>query len=35
MIYYSKTGKTEKMALQIAKGVETAGVNVISKKVED
>ena len=35
IIYYSNTGKTEKMASQIAKGAENAGVNAILKKVED
>jgi flavodoxin len=35
IIYYSNTGKTEKMALQLANGAEKAGVNAILKKVED
>ncbi len=35
ILYYSTTGKTEKMADQIAKGAEKAGVNAILKKVED
>jgi NAD(P)H dehydrogenase (quinone) len=35
IVYYSGTGKTGKMASQIAKGVETTGVNVVTKKVED
>ena len=35
IIYYSNTGKTEKMASQIARGAEKAGVNAILKKVED
>lgn len=35
IIYYSNTGETEKMASQIAKGVEKAGVNAVLKKVED
>jgi len=35
IIYYSNTGKTEKMALHIARGAEKAGVNPILKKVED
>jgi len=35
IIYYSNTGKTEKMATHIARGAETAGVNAILKKVED
>ncbi len=35
VIYYSKTGTTEKMASEIAKGAEKKGVNVILKKVDD
>jgi NAD(P)H dehydrogenase (quinone) len=35
IIYYSNTGKTEKMASHIARGAETAGVKAILKKVED
>jgi multimeric flavodoxin WrbA len=35
IIYYSNTGKTEKMATHIARGAETAGVNANLKKVED
>jgi NAD(P)H dehydrogenase (quinone) len=35
IIYYSNTGKTEKMATHIARGAETAGVNAILKKVEN
>ena len=35
IIYYSNTGKTEKMASQIARGADAAGVNAILKKVED
>jgi multimeric flavodoxin WrbA len=35
VIYYSNTGKTEKMASQITRGAEKAGVNAILKKVED
>jgi NAD(P)H dehydrogenase (quinone) len=35
IIYYSKTGKTEKMASNIARGAEKEGVNAISKKVTD
>ena len=35
VIYYSNTGKTERMANQIVKGAETAGMNAILKKVED
>jgi multimeric flavodoxin WrbA len=35
IIYYSNTGKTEKMAANIARGAEKAGVNAILKKVED
>ena len=35
IIYYSNTGKTEKMASLIARGAEKAGVNAVLKKVED
>jgi multimeric flavodoxin WrbA len=35
IIYYSNTGKTEKMAAHIARGAEKAGVNAILKEVED
>ena len=35
ILYYSGTGKTGKMASQMAKGAETIGVNVVLKKVED
>ena len=35
IIYYSKTGKTEKMASSIARGAEKEGVNAILKKVAD
>jgi multimeric flavodoxin WrbA len=35
IVYFSNTVKTEKMALQIAKGAEAAGANAILKKVED
>jgi multimeric flavodoxin WrbA len=35
IIYYSNTGKTEKMASNIAEGAEKAGVNAILKKVEN
>ncbi len=35
IVYYSKTGATEKMALNIAKGVEKAGAKVVLKKVDD
>jgi multimeric flavodoxin WrbA len=35
IVYYSNTGKTEKMATNIARGAETAGVNAILKKVEN
>jgi multimeric flavodoxin WrbA len=35
IIYYSNTGKTEKLALQIARGAKISGVNAILKKVED
>jgi flavodoxin I len=35
IIYYSGTGKTEKMASRIASGAEKVGVKAILKKVED
>ena len=35
ILYYSDTGRTEKMATKVAKGAETAGVNVVLKKTED
>ena len=35
IIYYSKTGKTESMASQVARGAAKVGINVILKKVED
>ena len=35
IVYYSNTGKTEKMATNIARGAETAGVNAVLKKVEN
>ena len=35
IIYHSNTGKTEKMAAQIARGAEKAGVKAILKEVED
>ena len=35
VVYYSNTGKTEKMATNIARGAETAGVNAVLKKVEN
>ena len=35
IIYYSNTGKTEKMASQIASGAEAAGVDAVLKKVAD
>jgi multimeric flavodoxin WrbA len=35
IVYYSNTGKTEKMAAQLARGAETSGVRAILKKVED
>jgi multimeric flavodoxin WrbA len=35
IIYYSNTGKTEKMASHIAKGAENEGINALLKKVED
>jgi len=35
IIYYSNSGKTEKMAFEIAKGAEKTGVNVTLKKTEE
>jgi len=35
IIYYSKTGKTEKMAMHIANGAKNKGINTVLKKVED
>ena len=35
VIYYSKKGATQKMAIEIAKGAHDAGVNVVSKSVAD
>ncbi len=35
VVYYSRTGNTEKMAREVAKGVEEEGVEVEVKKVED
>ena len=35
IIYWSKTGNTEKVAFKIKKGLEEAGVNVSVKKAED
>jgi len=34
-MYFSKSGKTQKMAAQISKGAEAARVNVILKRVKD
>jgi NAD(P)H dehydrogenase (quinone) len=35
VVYYSKTGNTEKMAQEVAKGVIQENVEVVVKKVED
>ncbi len=35
IVYYSKTGNTEKMALAIAEGAKEAGVDVIVKKANE
>ena len=35
IIYWSKTGNTEKVAFKIKEGLEDAGVNVSVKKTED
>jgi len=35
VIYYSRTGNTEKMAQEVAEGVREEGVEVILKRVED
>lgn len=35
IVYWSKTGNTEKVALAIKKGLEEAGVAVLLKRVED
>jgi NAD(P)H dehydrogenase (quinone) len=35
IIYYSNTGRTEKLASQIARGADMVGVNAILKKAED
>jgi NAD(P)H dehydrogenase (quinone) len=35
IIYYSNTGRTEKIASQIARGADMVGVNAILKRVED
>jgi hypothetical protein len=35
IVYWSKTGNTEKVALAIQEGLEEAEVNVLVKKVED
>ncbi len=35
VVYYSKTGTTQRMAAEIARGANDAGANVISKAVEN
>jgi len=35
VIYYSKTGTTQKMAAEVSKGAREAGANVVQKAVED
>ena len=35
IIYYSKTGKTKKMATHIVKGAKKTGIKTILKKVEE
>ena len=35
IVYWSKTGNTEKVALAIREGLEEAGVDVLQKRVED
>ena len=35
VIHYSKKGATQKMATEIARGARDAGLNVVSKSVED
>ncbi|MDD5529476.1 MAG: flavodoxin family protein [bacterium] len=35
IIYYSRTGNTEKMAQLVKQGVENKGVDVVCKKVQD
>jgi multimeric flavodoxin WrbA len=35
VVYYSKKGATEKMALEIARGVKDSGVNVVIKTFMD
>ena len=35
IVYWSKTGNTEKVALAIKEGLEEAGVDVLQKRVED
>ena len=35
MIYHSRTGKTEKVALAIKEGLESAGLNVVMKRIEE
>lgn len=35
LVYYSKTGNTEKVALAIKEGLEAAGFNVVKKRIEE
>jgi flavodoxin len=35
VIYWSKTGNTEKVAMAIKEGLETSGVQVLFKRIED
>jgi len=35
LIYWSKTGNTEKVALAIEEGLESAGLNVLMKRIEE
>lgn len=35
IVYYSRTGNTEKLAQEVAKGARSTGIEVILKKVED
>jgi flavorubredoxin len=35
LIYWSKTGNTEKVALAIKEGLEGAGLNVVMKRIEE
>ena len=35
IVYWSKTGNTEKVALAIKEGLEEAGANILLKRVED